>query len=392
MFFEDEKDIIKDGADIRIDEDGTVTWEDVLNNEEDIAGMPNIEHEGKTVDLGDELELVDDTEKEVNDQELLEILNGVQANSSQANDTQNQNKEEDFDIDEQLANVVMEQNQSQNQGQNQEEYIPRKQEKKQTSSTSPLLIIILIGVLIASGIYYGLQYFQENQMLNEISQKEIAPKPSVQEEMNNLTQEDLTQRQEESIPVINEEEVNEVKPEEAKPEVEKKQVINVIPTGRSNPFMPIAKYAKTTIPDTSVLYDKVGVPKPPETYGIQQEETMQMMTIAVSGIMYDEVKPSAIITYNDNDYFVQKGDRLDNYKIIDIARNHVTIALGNNTYRANVGEEFKITSKFNGSAQFIPSQQGGGKQYYSVTKEESQSKKSSDTRYVSEEDITINTK
>ena len=392
MFFEDEKDIIKEGTDIRIDEDGTVTWEDVLNNEEDIAGMPNIEHEGKTVDLGDELELVDDTEKEVNDQELLEILNGVQANSSQANDTQNQNKEEDFDIDEQLANVVMEQNQSQNQDQNQEEYIPRKQEKKQTSSTSPLLIIILIGVLIASGIYYGLQYFQENQMLNEISQKEIAPKPSVQEEMNNLTQEDLTQRQEESIPVINEEEVNEVKPEEAKPEAEKKQVINVIPTGRSNPFMPIAKYAKTTIPDTSVLYDKVGVPKPPETYGIQQEETMQMMTIAVSGIMYDEVKPSAIITYNDNDYFVQKGDRLDNYKIIDIARNHVTIALGNNTYRANVGEEFKITSKFNGSAQFIPSQQGGGKQYYSVTKEESQSKKSSDTRYVSEEDITINTK
>ena len=392
MFFEDEKDIIKEGTDIRIDEDGTVTWEDVLNNEEDIADMSNLEHEGKTVDLGDELELVDDTEKEVNDQELLEILNGVQANSSQANDTQNQNKEEDFDIDEQLANVVMEQNQSQNQGQNQEEYIPRKQEKKQTSSTSPLLIIILIGVLIASGIYYGLQYFQENQMLNEISQKEIAPKPSVQEEMNNLTQEDLTQRQEESIPVINEEEVNEVKPEEAKPEVEKKQVINVIPTGRSNPFMPIAKYAKTTIPDTSVLYDKVGVPKPPETYGIQQEETMQMMTIAVSGIMYDEVKPSAIITYNDNDYFVQKGDRLDNYKIIDIARNHVTIALGNNTYRANVGEEFKITSKFNGSAQFIPSQQGGGKQYYSVTKEESQSKKSSDTRYVSEEDITINTK
>lgn len=388
MFFEDEKDIIKEGTDIRIDEDGTVTWEDVLNNEEDIAGMPNIEHEGKTVDLGDELELVDDTEKEVNDQELLEILNGVQANSSQANDTQNQNKEEDFDIDRQLANVAMEQNQ----GQNQEEYIPRKQEKKQTSSTSPLLIIILIGVLIASGIYYGLQYFQENQMLNEISQKEIAPKPSVQEEMNNLTQEDLTQRQEESIPVINEEEVNEVKPEETKPEAEKKQVINVIPTGRSNPFMPIAKYAKTTIPDTSVLYDKVGVPKPPETYGIQQEETMQMMTIAVSGIMYDEVKPSAIITYNDNDYFVQKGDRLDNYKIIDIARNHVTIALGNNTYRANVGEEFKITSKFNGSAQFIPSQQGGGKQYYSVTKEESQSKKSSDTRYVSEEDITINTK
>ena len=118
-----------------------------------------------------------------------------------------------------------------------------------------------------------------------------------------------------------------------------------------------------------------------------------MMTIAVSGIMYDEVKPSAIITYNDNDYFVQRGDKLDNYRIIDIARNHVTIALGNNTYKANVGEEFKISSKFDGSAQFIPSQQGGGKQYYSIsTKEKQTSTKSDGSRYVSEDDITINAK
>jgi len=29
MFFEDEKDIIREGVDIHIDEDGTVTWENI---------------------------------------------------------------------------------------------------------------------------------------------------------------------------------------------------------------------------------------------------------------------------------------------------------------------------------------------------------------------------
>ena len=389
MFFEDEKDIIKEGADIRIDEDGTVTWEDVLNEENNIsaADISSNSKAEKTIDIGDELQLVEDDDKEANDEELLKILNNAQSDTIQTNNTPSQS-EEDFNIDQQLANVVTEQNQSV-----EEEYVPRKNEKKNTSSTSPLLMIILVGLLAASGIYYGLQYFQENEMLNQISQKEIAPKSSIQEDMNNITQEDIQQRQEENIPVINEEQANEVQPEEEPKPEEKKQIINVIPTGRANPFLPISKYAKTTIPDTSILYDKVGIPKPPKEYGVQEEETVQMMTIAVSGIMYDEVKPSAIITYNDNDYFVQRGDKLDNYRIIDIARNHVTIALGNNTYKANVGEEFKISSKFDGSAQFIPSQQGGGKQYYSIsTKEKQTSTKSDGSRYVSEDDITINAK
>ena len=173
---------------------------------------------------------------------------------------------------------------------------------------------------------------------------------------------------------------------------EKKKVINVVPTGRSNPFMPIAKYATTEIPDAQILYDKSGIPKPPEEYGIKEKETVQLMTIAVSGIMYDDIKPSAIITYDNNDYFVQKGDKLDNYKIIEIAKNYVTIALGNNTYRANIGEEFKISSNFEGSARFMSQNEGGGRQYYSIQKEDKDSAKEKDLRYVSEDDIKIKAK
>ena len=32
MFFEDEKDFINSDAELQIDEDGTVTWEDVLSS------------------------------------------------------------------------------------------------------------------------------------------------------------------------------------------------------------------------------------------------------------------------------------------------------------------------------------------------------------------------
>ena len=158
--------------------------------------------------------------------------------------------------------------------------------------------------------------------------------------------------------------------------------------------MPTSKYAKTSIPEASVLYDKAGIPKPPETYGIKSEETTRLMAIAVSGIMYDEVKPSAIITHDNNDYFVQKGDKLDDYKIVEIAKNYVLIALGNNIYKANIGEEFKISSKFYGSAQYIPEKQGGGRQYYSISDNPEQQKNdpydANKPRYVSEDDITIN--
>ena len=393
MFFEDEKDIIREDADIRIDEDGTVTWEDVLNIDEDININKNhAQPKQSKIGSDDEFQIA---EEEVDDKELMNVLNNTQQDIyNTKNKYQNETSitnEEDFDIDGQLANVVYEQDASENIP------LPRKNEKRNNSSgcSSVLLFLLFIAFIAACG-YFGYQYLQGNMLFNQINQNELPSKAPIQEEMNNTTQEEIAQRQvqQENIPVVNEEEANEIKPDEKEEKKEeKKQIIKVIPTGRSNPFMPIAKYATTDIPDASVLYDKSGVPKPPSEYGIQEEETVQLMSIAVSGIMYDEVKPSAIITYDNNDYFVQKGDKLDNYRIIEIAKNHVTIALGANTYRANIGEEFKINSKFEGSAQFMSKNEGGGKQYYSVNSMKNKSNGNSENlRYVSEEDITINAK
>ena len=402
MFFEDEKEIIREGADIHIDEDGTVTWEDVLNTDSDIPVVDDSKT-ADVVDLGDELELVQ-ADDDIDDAELVQILNEKQEPSvtptvapvvNNASSKQSE-PEEDFDIDAQLASVVLEQNKTN------EAHTPRKNEKPASSSSSTPLLLVILCILIFGGAgYYGYQYLQDNDMLGSVEQPNLTPPPSPQQEMNDNTPEELKQRQEvqEEIPVVNEEQAQEIQPEEPKKEEkleEKKQVINVIPTGRPNPFMPIAKYAKTDAPDAEILYDKSGIPKPPESYGIKEEETVQLMAIVVSGIMYDDTKPSAIITVDNNDYFVQKGDRLEDYKILDIAKNYVLISQGKNIYKANIGEEFKVSHDFYGKAEFVPQAQGGGKHYRIVSDDQSQNdynsnrNDGSNLRYVSEDEIKIN--
>lgn len=403
MFFEDEKDIIESGADIKISEDGTVTWEDVLNDTNDelvsvkksSTTKDDVSKSDNTIDLGDELELVSDIDEDVDENELAQILNETSSPKQKAFDAfgnaENQPAETDdeFDIDSQLASIASEDN-GQNSADEEDIILPRKTESKKSANTTGVLIAILFAVVVVAGVYYIISYTKNNNLAGE----ELAPPASVQEEMNNITPEEIAQRQENNIPVVNEDEVGEIKPEE-QPAQEKKEVIDIKPTGRANPFVPLQKYVSVEIPETVVEYDKSGLPKPPETYGIQDERTTKMLAIAVSGIMYDEVSPSAIITFDGNDYFVQKGDRLDDYKVINITRNSVTIALGKNLYRANIGEEFKITSNFYGSAQYLPSKQGGGRQYYSVSdNEEDKPQRGTipEARYVSEDEVIIKSK
>ena len=408
MFFEDEKDIIESGADIQISEDGTVTWEDVLSDVDDnivsVKNTPPTKKEVQkenTIDLGDELELISDIDEDINDTELAQILNEKPAPKQKAFDSfgtsENQEQEltevedDDFNIDEQLANVTLEENEQKN---NDEEIIlPRKKEQKKSPSLMVFLLAILFAVVVVAGVYYILEYTKENNL----NQNELKAPQSIQEEMNNVTPEEISQRTEENIPVVNENEVSEIKPDEKPAPEEKKEVIDIKPTGRSNPFMPLQKYIAVEIPETVIQYDKVGLPTPPETYGIKDEKMVKMLAIAVSGIMYDEINPSAIITFDNNDYFVQKGDRLDDYKIVDITRNSVTIALGKNLYKANIGEEFKISS-FYGNAEYISPKQGGGRQYHAVSSEEENMQIEQTrgliptSRYVSEKDVIINSR
>ena len=408
MYFEDEKEI-DNGKSLHIEDDGTVSWDDILADtpDEEIEVLDDssdsFDEDGSNASAGDasanSSDFLDDEIEYSDTPAEDEIANAASADYSAETYSKEDTISDDFDIDKQLEQVSTEETQ----GNDKDFVMPSKQGKKVNLTT--LLLALLVAVAVMGGIYY---YF--NFMHN--SSEELVP-PSTKTQMDNMTQEQLEERtneeasetaeepaQDESIEVVNDDNIEELKPDEPEKE-DKKQVISIVPTGRINPFLPLQKYMQ--IEDTSetiVQYDKAGIPTPPLQIEEKNEDAEKMLTISVSGIMYDNVKPSAIITLDDNDYFVQKGDKLDEYKVIEIGRNYVTIALGKNLYKANVGEEFKISSKFYGNAEYIPQKDGGGRQYHSVDNQRNikevnvvrRNDQLQTKNYTSEDDVVIKSK
>lgn len=64
----------------------------------------------------------------------------------------------------------------------------------------------------------------------------------------------------------------------------------------------------------------------------------KLIRTVISGIMYDKYSPSAIINIEGTDYLAKKGDVINSYKILNITQDTVTVKLGNNVYKAGVGE------------------------------------------------------
>ena len=62
------------------------------------------------------------------------------------------------------------------------------------------------------------------------------------------------------------------------------------------------------------------------------------MDTIVSGILYDKYSPSAILNIEGSDYLVKKGDVVNNYKVVNIMQDSVTVQLGANVYKAGIGE------------------------------------------------------
>lgn len=114
----------------------------------------------------------------------------------------------------------------------------------------------------------------------------------------------------------------------------KKGVIS-IPAGvvKSNPFLPYRDLGGTAVNDVPA-YNLV---EPPDMVEGGSDAARVMDTI-VSGILYDKYSPSAILNIEGNDYLVKKGDVVNNYKIVSILQDSVTVKLGANTYKAGIGE------------------------------------------------------
>ena len=117
--------------------------------------------------------------------------------------------------------------------------------------------------------------------------------------------------------------------------VAKRGVITV-PSGqvKANPFLPYRDIGDKPVVNDVPMADLV---PPPEASEINPDVARLMDTV-VSGILYDKYSPSAILNIEGNDYLVKKGDIVNNYKVVNIMKDSVTVKLGSNVYKAGIGE------------------------------------------------------
>ena len=78
----------------------------------------------------------------------------------------------------------------------------------------------------------------------------------------------------------------------------------------------------------------------PPVASVPDENLTKLLQTQISGILYDEESPSAIVNLNGMDQFVKVGDNVGGYLIEAISRNQVQISYNKNTYVASVGELF----------------------------------------------------
>lgn len=115
----------------------------------------------------------------------------------------------------------------------------------------------------------------------------------------------------------------------------KKSVIT-IPNGivKANPFVPYRDLTNSAVVTDIPAFNLI---EPPEVIN-ENSDAARVMDTIVSGILYDKFSPSAILNIEGNDYLVKKGDVVNNYKVVNIAQDSVTVQLGKNVYKAGIGE------------------------------------------------------
>ena len=115
-----------------------------------------------------------------------------------------------------------------------------------------------------------------------------------------------------------------------------KRTVIEIPSGtvKVNPFLPYRDTGVSISEDGVSKYDLI---EPPEVSN-QNSEAARVMRTVVSGILYDRYSPSAILNIEGSDYLVKKGDVVNNYNVLNIAKDTVTVKLGSNVYKAGIGE------------------------------------------------------
>lgn len=78
----------------------------------------------------------------------------------------------------------------------------------------------------------------------------------------------------------------------------------------------------------------------PPVQSVPDENLTRLLQTQISGILYDDENPSAIVNLNGLDHFVKAGDTVSGYTIDYITKDKVQVSYKDNSYVASVGELF----------------------------------------------------
>ena len=111
-------------------------------------------------------------------------------------------------------------------------------------------------------------------------------------------------------------------------------------TTRINPFKPPFQEKQNSMSKYALVQNTEFEIIEPPTESVPDTNLERLLKTQISGILYDDVSPSAIVNLNGVDTFVKAGDTIHGFTIQSITRNKVQITYRNNTYVAAVGELF----------------------------------------------------
>lgn len=372
MYFEDEKENMRNGGafdelDVDIDgDDKSVTWDDLLNDESDID-LSNAKKGGLADDVlldtsdDEDMALLEDDEPipapraaapHVPRKDAFDVFGGPADNMSR-NETAYQDSGDAFTPD--LTNRQSARAKARMNDDDDIYFEPRSARK--SSSILPTIVGVLVAFVFICGLGYLFMTYAKPDSIAKLdarslfnTNKNVHETPIIEDNDVNKPVIDINAPAEQNA--VN----NAEKQSEAKKEEQKFVTFSVTNGGRINPFTPPAGFEATKF----ALSSDYEILSPPEDIPGAEvaDDAKQLMDITVSGILFDSVKPSAIINVKGSEYFVQIGDKVDEFQVVAINSQYVAIKNGTNTYKAQVGETFSNTS---GGVAGMAKRQSSGK-------------------------------